>query len=124
MGTWRNNKDAIIWVGDDPDEKEVYTYQLLHQEVCRFANVLKKHGVKKGDRVAIYLSMVPQLPIAMLDCASIGAIHSLIFGGFIPDSLKSRIKDCSATVLITADAGYRGGRLVPLKENADEALRD
>ena len=122
--TERKNKAAIIWVGDDPGEQQIYTYQLLHQEVCKFANVLKKNGVKKGDRVAIYLSMIPQLPIAMLACARIGAIHSVIFGGFSPDSLKSRIKDCAAKALITADAGYRGGRLVSLKENADEALRD
>ncbi|MCP4683240.1 MAG: acetate--CoA ligase [Desulfobacterales bacterium] len=124
VDTWRKNKAAIIWVGDEPGEQKVYTYQLLHQEVCKFANVLKKQGVKKGDRVAIYLSMVPQLPIAMLACARIGAIHSIIFGGFNPDSLKSRIKDCAAKVLITSDGGYRSGRLVPLKENADEALRD
>ena len=122
--TERKNKAAIIWVGDEPGEQQIYTYQLLHQEVCKFANVLKKNGVKKGDRVAIYLSMIPQLPIAMLACARIGAIHSVIFGGFSPDSLKSRIKDCAAKALITADAGYRGGRLVSLKENADEALRD
>lgn len=121
--TWRKNKAAIIWVGDEPGDQEIYTYQRLHQEVCRFANVLRKKGVKKGDRVAIYLSMVPQLPIAMLACARIGAIHSVIFGGFSPDSLRSRIKDCAAKALITADAGYRGGRLVPLKENADEALQ-
>ncbi|SPD75969.1 acetyl-CoA synthetase [uncultured Desulfobacterium sp.] len=118
------NKAAIIWVGDKPGERQVFTYQLLYSEVCRFANVLKKRGVKKGDRVAIYLSMVPQLPVAMLACARIGAIHSIIFGGFSPGSLKSRIKDCAATVLITADGGYRGGKVVPLKENADEALRD
>ncbi len=124
LDTWRKNKAAIVWVGDEPGEYKVYTYQLLHHEVCRFANVLKKRGVKKGDRVAIYLSMVPQLPIVMLACARIGAIHSVIFGGFSPDSLKTRIKDCAATVLVTADGGYRGGRLVPLKENADEALRD
>jgi len=122
--TWRKNKAAIIWIGDEPGEQKIYTYQLLHQAVCRFANVLKKRGVGKGDRVAIYLSMVPQLPIAMLACARIGAIHSVIFGGFSPDSLKTRIKDCDAKVLITADAGYRGGRLVALKENADEALMD
>ncbi|MCP3692049.1 MAG: acetate--CoA ligase, partial [Planctomycetaceae bacterium] len=124
VDTWRKNKAALIWVGDEPGEQQVYTYQRLHQEVSKFANVLKKQGIKKGDRVAIYLSMIPQLPIAMLACARIGAIHSIIFGGFSPDSLKNRIKDCAAKALITADAGYRGGRLVPLKENADEALRD
>ncbi len=124
LESWRKNKAAIVWIGDEPGEYKIYTYQLLHHEVCRFANVLKKRGVKKGDRVAIYLSMIPQLPIAMLACARIGAIHSVIFGGFSPDSLKTRIKNCAATILVTADGGYRGGRLVPLKENADEALRD
>ncbi|MBW1768654.1 MAG: acetate--CoA ligase [Deltaproteobacteria bacterium] len=120
--TWKKNKAAIIWVGDKPGEHKVYTYQLLHQKVCMFANVLKKRGVKKGDRVAIYLPMVPELPIAMLACARIGAIHSVIFGGFSADSLRNRIKDCGARVLITADGGYRGGKIVALKENADKAL--
>lgn len=122
--TWRKNKAALIWIGDEPGEQKIYTYQLLHKEVCKFANVLKKRGVRKGDRVAIYLSMVPELPIAMLACARIGAVHSVIFGGFSADSLRSRIKDCGAKVLITSDGGYRGGRVVPLKENADDALKE
>jgi len=124
IDTWRKNKAAIIWVGDKPGEQEVYTYQKLHLEVCKLANILKKRGVRKGDRVAIYLSMVPQLPISMLACARVGAIHSVIFGGFSADSLKNRIKDCGARVLITADGGYRGGKIVPLKENADRALNE
>lgn len=122
--TWRKNKAALIWIGDEPGEQKIYTYQLLHKEVCKFANVLKKRGVRKGDRVAIYLSMVPELPIAMLACARIGAVHSVIFGGFSADSLRNRIKDCGAKVLITSDGGYRGGRVVPLKENADDALKE
>jgi len=122
--TWRKNKAALIWVGDELNDQKVYTYQRLHQEVSQFANVLKKRGVRKGDRVAIYLSMVPELPIAMLACARIGAIHSVTFGGFSAESLTNRIKDCGAKVLITADGGYRGGRIVPLKENADEALKE
>ncbi|MBL7205543.1 MAG: acetate--CoA ligase [Desulfobacteraceae bacterium] len=124
IATWRKNKAAIIWVGDEPGEYKIYTYQLLHNEVCRFANVLKKRGVKKGDRVAIYLSMVPELTIAMLACARIGAIHSVIFGGFSADSLRGRIKDCGVKMLITSDGGYRGGKMVPLKKNADKALED
>ncbi|MBW2624435.1 MAG: acetate--CoA ligase, partial [Deltaproteobacteria bacterium] len=124
IATWRKNKAALIWVGDEPGEEKVFTYQQLHQKVCRFANVLKKRGVRKGNRVAIYLSMVPELPIAMLACARIGAVHSIIFGGFSAESLESRIKDCGAKVLITADGGYRGGRIVPLKENADQALNE
>jgi acetyl-CoA synthetase len=124
LTTWRKNKAALIWVGDEIGEQKIYTYQLLHKEVCKFSNVLKKKGVRKGDRVAIYLPMIPELPIAMLACARIGAIHSVIFGGFSADSLRSRIKDCRAKVLITSDGGYRGGRVVPLKENADTALKD
>ena len=98
------------------------TYRQLHERVCRFANVLKKHGVKKGDRVTIYLPMIPEAAYAMLACARIGAIHSVVFGGFSPDSLASRIVDCDSNVLITADEGIRGGRKVPLKANADKAL--
>jgi acetyl-CoA synthetase len=122
LDTWRKNKAALIWVGENPGEERVYTYQLLHQEVCKFANVLRGKGVKKGDRVAIYLPMIPELPIAMLACARIGAIHSVVFGGFSADSLRSRIKDCGARVLITADGGFRGGRVIPLRRNAEEAL--
>ncbi len=123
LDTWRKNKAALIWVGEPAGEHRIYTYQLLHREVSKFANVLKAHGVKKGDRVAIYLPMVPELPIAMLACARIGAIHSVVFGGFSADSLSNRIKDCGAKILVTADGGFRRGRVIRLKENADEALR-
>jgi len=121
LGTWRRNKAAIIWESDD-GRTRTYTYQQLHYEVSRFANVLKKKGVVKGDRIAIYLPMVPELPIAMLACARIGAIHSVVFGGFSATALRERIQDCSAKLLITADEGVRGGRKVALKAAADEAL--
>ncbi|MDP2182699.1 MAG: acetate--CoA ligase [Actinomycetota bacterium] len=121
LGTWRRNKAALIWEGDDGSTR-TFTYQHLHHEVCKFANVLRKKGVEKGDRVAIYLPMVPELPIAMLACTRIGAIHSVIFGGFSSSALKGRIQDCGARLLITADEGIRGGRKVPLKVAADEAL--
>lgn len=117
------NKAAIIWEADDGSYK-TYTYQQLYHEVNRFANVLKKHGVTKGDRVTIYLPMIPELPIAMLACARIGAIHSVVFGGFSAQALRDRIQDCQAKILITADRGVRGGRLVPLKANADTALHE
>ncbi len=120
--TWRRNKTALIWVGEQGEER-IYTYQLLQRDVCKFANVLKGFGVKKGDRVAFYLPMVPELPIAMLACARIGAVHSVVFGGFSAESLASRIQDCGAKVLITSDGAFRGGRVIPLKQNADEALR-
>ncbi len=120
--TWRKNKAALIWEGDDPKERRILTYLDLWREVNRFANVLKKKGVKKGDRVCIYLGMIPELPIAMLACARIGAIHSVVFGGFSAESLRERILDSQASLLITADGGYRGGRIVPLKANADKAL--
>ena len=123
LNTWRKNKTALIWVGEKPGEHKIYTYQLLHREVCKFSNVLKEFGVKRGDRIAIYLPMIPELPIAMLACARIGAIHSVVFGGFSADSLSSRIKDCGGKILITADGGFRGGRAIPLKRNADEALK-
>ncbi len=117
------NKAAIIWEADDGSYK-TYTYQQLYYEVNRFANVLKKHGITRGDRVTIYLPMIPELPVAMLACARIGAIHSVVFGGFSSQALRDRIQDCQAKLLITADRGVRGGRLVPLKANADAALHE
>src|SRR5215470_4356120 len=119
----RANQTAIIWEGDDPSKSKHITYAELAQRVGLFANVLKAHGVKKGDRVTIYLPMIPEVAYAMLACARLGAIHSVVFGGFSPDSLMGRIQDCDSTVLITADEGRRGGRKVPLKVNADEALK-
>lgn len=124
LETWRKNKAALIWVGDRAGEYKIYTYQLLHREVCKFATVLKGHGVKKGDRVTMYLPMVPELPIAMLACARMGVIHSVVFGGYSAASLSNRMKDCGARILITADGGFRGGRLIPLKREVDEALTD
>jgi acetyl-CoA synthetase len=118
----RGDQTALIWEGDDPAVSKSITYRQLHHEVCKFANVLKGIGVKKGDRVTIYLPMILELPIAMLACARIGAVHSIVFGGFSPDSLAGRIQDCDSTVLITADEGVRGGRAIPLKLNADQAL--
>ncbi len=114
---------AIIWEGDDPSVSRHVTYRELHDQVCRLSNAMKTLGVKKGDRVTIYLPMVPEAAVAMLACARIGAIHSVVFGGFSPDSLANRIQDCDSTLLITADAGRRGGRSVPLKANADAALK-
>jgi acetyl-CoA synthetase len=119
----RADQTAILWEGDDPGEDKRVTYRELHESVCRLANALKAQGVKKGDRVTIYLPMIPEAAVAMLACARIGAIHSVVFGGFSPDSLAGRIEDCRSTVLITADEGLRGGRKVPLKRNADTALR-
>lgn len=123
INTPTRNKAAIIWEMDSGGYK-TYTYQQLYYEVNRFANVLKKHGVKKGDRVTIYLPMIPELAIAMLACARIGAIHSIVFGGFSAQALRDRIQDCQAKLLITSDRGVRGGRFVPLKANADEALHE
>ncbi|MBI5886959.1 MAG: acetate--CoA ligase [Deltaproteobacteria bacterium] len=123
LKTWRRNKAALIWEGDDGSSK-TYTYQQLGREVCRFANVLKKKGVKKGDRVTVYLPMIPELPIAILACSRIGAIHSVVFGGFSPSSLSNRIIDSASTLVITSDGGVRGNKHIPMKENCDEALRD
>jgi len=117
----RRNKAALIWEGE-PGDRRTLTYWDLYVEVSRFANVLKSLGVKKGDRVAIYLPLIPEAAISMLACARIGAIHSVVFGGFSPDSLRDRINDAEARVLITADAGYRRGQVVPLKRNSDKAL--
>jgi acetyl-CoA synthetase len=117
----RGDQVAIIWEGDDPKDERKITYRELHAEVCRFANVLKARGVRKGDRVTIYLPMIPEAAYAMLACARIGAIHSVVFGGFSPDSLAGRIEDAGSTVVVTADEGLRGGRRVPLKANADVA---
>jgi acetyl-CoA synthetase len=117
------DQTAILWEGDDPAEDRRVTYRELHDGVCRLANALKARGVTKGDRVTIYMPMIPEAAMAMLACARIGAIHSVVFGGFSPDSLAGRIEDCRSTVLITADEGLRGGRKVPLKRNADTALR-
>ena len=116
------NKIAFIWEGDDPEESKNITYQDLHDEVCKFANVLKARGVKKGDRVCIYMPMIPEATYAMLACARIGAIHSVVFGGFSPESLKDRILDSDCQTVITADEGLRGGKTIPLKQNVDEAL--
>jgi acetyl-CoA synthetase len=118
----RGDKTAIIWEGDDPAQSSHLTYRELHQLVCKFANVLKAQGVRKGDRVTIYLPMIPEAAIAMLACARIGAVHSIVFGGFSPDSLVGRIDDCQSKLVITADEGLRGGRKVPLKANVDAAL--
>jgi len=119
----RGDQTAIIWEGDDPTKAEHITYKQLHAEVCKLANVMKANGVKKGDRVTIYLPMIPAAAYAMLACARIGAIHSVVFGGFSPDSLANRVQDCDSKFIITADEGLRGGRPVPLKANADAALK-
>ena len=118
----RGGKTAILWEGDDPNESRAISYRELHAQVCRAANLLKNLGVQKGDRVTIYLPMIPEAAISMLACARIGAIHSVVFGGFSPDSLAGRIADCASKVIITADEGLRGGKKVPLKVNVDEAL--
>ncbi|TAK00753.1 MAG: acetate--CoA ligase [Candidatus Manganitrophaceae bacterium] len=120
---WRKNKAAIIWEGE-PGDSRVLTYQDLHREVCKFANVLKAQGIVKGDRVAIYMPMIPELAIAMLACARIGATHSIIFGGFSSTALRDRINDAEARLVVTADGGYRKGEVVTLKEKVDEALKE
>ena len=118
----RGDKTAIIFEGDDPNESRHITYRELHAEVCKFANTLKNLGVAKGDRVAIYMPMIPEAAVAMLACARIGAVHSVVFGGFSPDSLAGRIADSTAKVIVTADEGVRGGKKIPLKANVDAAL--
>ncbi len=123
LQTHRRNKAALIWEGE-PGDSVTLTFQQLHREVCRFANVLKGLGVKKGDRVGIYLPMIPEAAIAMLACARIGATHSVVFGGFSADALRDRMNDAQATLVITADGGYRRGGVVPLKANVDDALQD
>ncbi|WP_165670586.1 acetate--CoA ligase [Metapseudomonas otitidis] len=120
----RAEQIAIIWEGDNPTESAHITYRKLHSNVCRLANVLKARGVKKGDRVCIYMPMVPEAAYAMLACARIGAVHSVVFGGFSPDSLRDRILDADCRAVITADEGVRGGKYVPLKQNVDKALKE
>ena len=120
----RGNQTAIIWEGDDPADSKHITYAELHEEVCKFANVLKAEGAKKGDRITIYMPMIPEAAVAMLACARIGAIHSVVFGGFSPDALAGRIQDCDSNIVITADEGLRGGRPVLLKANTDAALEN
>ena len=119
----RGDQTAIIWEGDEPDNAKHITYKELHEDVCRFANALKARGIKKGDRVTIYMPMVPEAAVAMLACTRIGAIHSVVFGGFSPDALAGRIQDCQSNCVITADEGVRGGRAIPLKANTDKALQ-
>ncbi len=118
----RGDQIAIVWEGDDPADSRHITYRDLHREVCKFANALKSLGVGRGDRITIYMPMIPEAAVAMLACARIGAIHSVVFGGFSPDALAGRIQDCDSTLIITADEGLRGGRTVPLKANTDKAL--
>ncbi|MFO0412198.1 MAG: AMP-binding protein, partial [bacterium] len=118
----RGDDTAILWEGDEPTVSGGLTYRELHAEVCRMANVLKGLGVVKGDRVTLYMPMIPAAAVAMLACARIGAVHSVVFGGFSPDSLAGRIEDCGSKIVITADEGLRGGKRVPLKANVDAAL--
>ncbi|HOP48491.1 MAG TPA: acetate--CoA ligase [Desulfobacteraceae bacterium] len=120
----RGDKVAIQWEGNEPGEDKAFTYKMLHEEVCKFANVLKAHGIKKGDRVCIYLPMIPELAISMLACTRIGAIHSIVFGGFSADALRDRIQDSEARMLVTCDGTFRGAKAVPQKTNADTAIKD
>jgi acetyl-CoA synthetase len=123
LKTWRRNKAALLWEGE-PGDHRTFTYQELHREVCRFAQALRKLGVRKGDRVTLYLPMIPELAIAMLACARIGAAHSVVFGGFSLEALRDRILDARSSVVVTADGGYRRGGVVPLKRNVDEAVKE
>ena len=118
----RGDQVAIVWEGDTPGTDDRVTYRQLHERVCRYANVLKANGVRKGDRVTIYMPMVIDTAVAMLACARIGAVHSVIFGGFSPDSIAGRVTDCGSKIILTADEGRRGGKIVPLKKAVDEAL--
>ena len=122
LDTPRANKAAIIWEGE-PGEKRVLTYRQLHREVCKFANVLKRNGVKKGDRVLVYMPLIPEASIAMLACARIGAVHCVVFGGFSAESIRDRLADSGARIVVTADGGYRRGQFVTLKQNVDHALK-
>ena len=119
-----SNKTAIIWEGDSPEDNKKISFKELHKNVCKFANLLKSRKIKKGDRVCIYMPMIPEAAYAMLACARIGAIHSVVFGGFSIESLKDRILDSNCTSVITANEGIRGGKLIPLKNNVDKALED
>ena len=123
LQTWRRNKAAIIWEGE-PGDVRTLTYQQLHTEVCRFSNVLKRAGIEKGDRVALYLPLIPELAIAMLACARLGATHSIIFGGFSSTALIDRINDAGCKLVVTADGGWRRGSEVKLKPAVDEALKE
>ena len=118
----KGENTAIIWEGDEPNQSKHITYNQLYEDVCKFSNVLKKVGAKKGDLITIYMPMIPEATIAMLACTRIGAIHSVVFGGFSPDALAGRIQDCNSTIIITADEGVRGGKTIPLKSNVDEAI--
>ena len=122
MGTPRENKAALIFEGEPGDQKTL-TYRQLHVEICKFSNALEALGVKKGDRVAIYMPMVGEAVVAMLSCARIGAIHTVIFGGFSSESIKDRVNDCSAKIVITADGGWRRGKIIDLKKNVNAALK-
>ncbi|HEX7773578.1 MAG TPA: AMP-binding protein, partial [Pyrinomonadaceae bacterium] len=123
LATWRRNKAALIWEGE-PGETRTFTYQQLHTEVCKFANVLKHANIKRGDRVALYMPLIPELAIAMLACARIGATHSVVFGGFSSSALVDRINDASCKLVVTADGGWRRGNEVKLKSAVDEALKE
>ncbi len=118
----KSNNTAIIWEGDDPNESKHISYKELHEQVCKFSNVLMNAGAKKGDRITIYMPMIPEAAVAMLACTRIGAIHSVVFGGFSPDALAGRIEDCNSTIIVTADEGIRGGKKIPLKSNTDKAI--